>query len=161
MPKHAKLIGAVALGAAAVVTFAVIQTAGKPPSAGRPPTAIGADDFAGQVSPADSVSVTCAAGETTGAAEVQVQVNRTSLGGESGGNFGPGGRVVVTWPGSDRPTSINSFDRNYQVGGSRVPCPETEGVGVPTTFTFQLYKGPNLIGTDTVTVTFFRVGSAS
>jgi hypothetical protein len=48
MSKHAKLIGAVALGAAAVTTFVVVQTAGKPAA-----VALGPGGFAAVVSPGD------------------------------------------------------------------------------------------------------------
>lgn len=162
MSKHAKLIGVVALGAAAVVTFAVIQTAGKSPA--KAPVSLGAGDFAGVVSPND-VQVTCAPGATTGTADVQVQVIRTNLGDtglQSGGNLGTGGRVVVTWAGSDRSTTITRFDRSYRAGpGSTFPCP-AGAQGVPTTFSFQLYQGSKAIGDAVLaSATFHRVGSPS
>ena len=160
MKKHAKLIGAVALGAAAVLTFVVVQTAGKSPAkvALAP---IGAGDFAGVVAP-NAVQVNCAPGATTGTADVRVQVTRTDLG-ATGGNLGPGGRVVVTWAGSDRSTTINRFDRSYRAGsGTTFPCPATEGQGVPTTFSFQLYKGSIAIGDAVLaSANFFRFGSPS
>jgi hypothetical protein len=162
MSKHAKLIGAVALGAAAVLTFVLVQTAGKSPSSpAKVAAAIGAGDFAGVVAPND-VQVNCAPGATTGTADVRVQVTRTDLG-ATGGNLGPGGRVVVTWAGSDRSTTINRFDRSYRAGsGTTFPCPATEGQGVPTTFSFQLYKGSIAIGDAVLaSANFFRFGSPS
>lgn len=161
MWKHAKLIGAVALGATAVVTFVTIQTAGKSPNAPKP-VAIGAGDFAGVVAPGD-VQVTCAPGATTGTADVQVEVTRTATGAQSGGSLGSGRKVVVTWEGSDRSTTITQLDRSYNAGpGSKVPCPALATQATPMTFSFQLFSGQNAIGDAVLaSATFHRVGSPS
>lgn len=160
MSKYAKLIGAVALGAAAITAFVVVQTAGKP-AAGS----LGAGEFAASVSPAN-VTVTCAAGATSGTAAVEVKVSRTATTDSrlrGGDNLGKGQRVVVTWDGGSK--TITQFDRAAQVGpGSTFPCPSSASASsdITTPFSFQLYKGSTPIGDAVVaSATFHRVGSPS
>ena len=146
MSKKANLIGAVALGAAAITAFVVVQTAGKPAAPA------GFVAFAADVSP-DNVTVTCGPGESTTTADVQVMIT----GGE--GNLGGGRRVVATWDGGSR--VITQFDRSYQADPGSIPCPLD---GDPTTleFTFQQYKGSTLLGEPVVASTMFqRVGPPS
>lgn len=137
MSKYAKLIGAVALGAAAITTFVIVQTGGKPAPAGFVA-------FAADVSP-DNVSVTCAPGESTSPDDVQLMIT----GGE--GNLGGGRRVVVTWDGGSR--TITQFDRAYQADPGSIPCPEDS---TTLDFTFQQYKGSTLLGQPVVASTTFQ-----
>jgi hypothetical protein len=160
MSKIAALIGSVALGAAAVTTFVVVQTAGSP-AAGS----LGAGEFDASVNPAN-VTVTCAAGATSGTAAVELKVSRNAATDSrlhGGDNVGKGQRVVVTWDGGSK--TITQFDRAVQVGpGTTFPCPSSASAAsdIPTPFSFQLYKGSTPIGDAVVaSTTFHRVGSPS
>jgi hypothetical protein len=169
MSKYAKLIGALALGTVAVVTFVLIQTAGKSPTKAVTPrapavVALGAGDFAG-VAP-NEVQVTCAPGATTGTADVQLKVVASNAGDsrfEPGNILGPNRRVVVSWEGGEGSSTITRMDRLYGAGGgSTFPCPAQAGQPATTTFSFQLYSGSAPIGQPVnVNAILHRLGSAS
>jgi hypothetical protein len=152
MLKHAKLIGVVALGAAAAVTFVVIGTAGKAPTP--------ATGFTGaQVSPSNT-DVNCAAGAPTGTAGVQVKAKNPV---PSGATLSSGRRIDVTWTGGSGSATIDKFGPFFKpTPGSTFPCPPLATGTIVTPFSFQLYNGPTPVGpAQTVNVTFHRVGSPS
>jgi hypothetical protein len=152
MLKHAKLIGAVALGGAAAVTFVVIGTAGKPPA---PPALT---SFTGAVVSPSDVDVRCKAGETAGNANVQVKATTPA---PPGATLGSGQRIVVTWTGGSGSAAIDKLDKFFKTApGSTFPCPP--GAGTLTQFSFQLFNGTSPAGTPvSASATFHRVGSPS
>jgi hypothetical protein len=91
---------------------------------------------------------------------VRVQVTRTAA--DDTRTLSPGRRVVVTWTGSDRSTTITRFDRSYRAGaGSTFACPEA-GQTIPLAFSYQLYQGSKAIGVPFVVNTaLHRLGLAS
>ena len=150
MLKHAKLIGAVALGAAAAVTFTVIGTAGKTP----PPPAT---SFTGAVVSPTNVDVRCKAGATAGTANVQLKATTPA---PPGATLSSGRRIVVTWTGGT--TTITKFDKFFNATPGTFPCPPLATGTIVTPFSFQLFNGTSPVGSPVpASATFHRVGSPS
>lgn len=158
MSKLPVIIGAAALGMAAVTGFVVTQTGGK----STPKVAAAAAGEFNPVVPGE-IQVTCAPGASTGTADVSVQASPGATRFKSGDILGPNRRVVVTWDGGRGSATITRFDRSYNAGaGSTFPCPATEGETTTTQFHFQLMAGSNPVGSPvSVATTLRRLGSAS